>query len=236
MGVENPVIPSVTRRRRGPLLFVPAKWQRPAFLVTLRRAHAWTGFWGAALFLLLGSSGFLLNHRSVLPVDVGAPVAVNTVQLAVRPGTITNEDALGAWAHDKLGLLAAVIPRPAPDAATPRRSVQFLDRQLVTARIWARTFYLPNQKITVTYIPGSTTVSAKVETLGILAVVKNLHKGTGLGVAWVLLIDTIAGALIAMSLTGFLLWSRLHGSRILAGMLAVGAITWALAGSATLFG
>lgn len=51
-----------------------------------------------------------------------------------------------------------------------------------------------------------------------------MHKGSGLGVAWVLLIDTIAGALIAMSITGVLLWSRLHGPRLLAAALAGGCI------------
>jgi hypothetical protein len=33
---------------------------------------------------------------------------------------------------------------------------------------------------------------------------------------WVLFIDTMAGGLVAMALTGALLWSRLHGPRLAA--------------------
>jgi uncharacterized protein len=60
-----------------------------------------------------------------------------------------------------------------------------------------------------------------------LGALKNLHKGTGVGIAWILFIDTIAGALIAMAITGFLLWSRLHGGRLLAGSLLIGSATLA---------
>ncbi len=203
-------------------------------LMTLKRVHAWTGFWGAALFLLLGTSGVLLNHRSVLPIDVGGSVEVSTILLSVKPGIITTEAALGSWAQHELRLSTPPrAPAPDPKAAKPLR---FLGRDMVAAASWSRIFYLPNQKVTVDYIPGSTGVSAKVETLGVLAIIKNLHKGTGLGVMWVLFIDTIAGALVAMSITGFLLWSRLHGPRLLAGALASGAIGWALIGSLPLFG
>jgi uncharacterized protein len=44
---------------------------------------------------------------------------------------------------------------------------------------------------------------------------------------WVLFLDTIAGALIVMSLTGFLLWTRLHGPRLLAGGLVGGSLALA---------
>ncbi len=46
------------------LFFVPKRWQSAGFLRWLKRIHAWTGFWGALFFLLLGTSGFLLNHRT----------------------------------------------------------------------------------------------------------------------------------------------------------------------------
>ena len=47
-------------------------------------------------------------------------------------------------------------------------------------------------------------------------VLKNMHKGSGMNWIWVLFIDTMAGGLIAMALTGALLWSRLHGPRLAA--------------------
>jgi uncharacterized protein len=83
------------------LLFVPARLQRTHILIWLKRVHAWTGLWGAALFLLLGVSGFLLNHRNVLKIEAGAPVELSEVALPVAPGTIVDDTGPGcmgrAW-------------------------------------------------------------------------------------------------------------------------------------------
>lgn len=201
--------------------------------MALKRVHAWTGLWGAALFLMLGVSGFLLNHRSVLPIETGHPVELAEVRLPVAPGAIPTEEALGEWAQRSLDLSAEPRERPAKDKPAAGR---FLDRTVVGVPDWGRVFVLPDQKVTVAYVPGTSFVSAKREAVGVLGVLKNLHKGTGLGVAWVLLLDTIAGALVAMSLTGVLLWSRLHGPRLLAAAIGGGAVTWALAASVPFFG
>jgi hypothetical protein len=50
----------------------------------------------------------------------------------------------------------------------------------------------------------------------------NLHKGVGLSVGWVLLIDTLAGSIILLSLTGVLLWTELNKRRTV-GVVLVGA-------------
>lgn len=202
-------------------------------LATLKRVHAWTGLWGAGLFLLLGVSGFLLNHRSVLPIDTGKPVELTEVRLPVPGDLIVNEAALGTWARRALALSSD--PKPLPEKENPSAG-RFLGRDMALVPRWGRVFYLPDQKVTVTYVPGAHFVSAKREVVGVLGVLKNLHKGTGLGVAWILLLDTIAGALVAMSLTGVLLWSRLHGPRLLAGAIGGGAVLWALTASLPLFG
>ncbi len=41
---------------------------------------------------------------------------------------------------------------------------------------------------------------------GVVATLTNLHKGTGMPVAWILLVDTLAGSLILPSLSGLALW------------------------------
>jgi hypothetical protein len=41
-----------------------------------------------------------------------------------------------------------------------------------------------------------------------LAVLERLHKGVGGGVAWILLGDSFALAMIALGISGLLLWSR----------------------------
>ncbi len=217
----------------GPL-FVPKRWHRAALLIWLRRVHAWTGFWGALLFLLMGSSGFLLNHRSILKIETGKPVEVSAMEIAVRPGQFADADALGSWAKTTLAL--PVEGREPPPPKSERKGDRFMGKTLPQAEKWTRTFALPDSKITVDYVPGAPNVTVRKDAVGVLGTMKNLHKGTGVGIAWVLLIDTIAGALIAMSLTGFLLWTRLHGSRLVAGGIAAGALTWAIAALAPFFG
>ena len=101
---------------------------------------------------------------------------------------------------------------------------RFMGRALPQAKKWTRVFTLPDARVTVDYVPGSTSVAARRDSLGVLGTIKNLHKGVGLSVAWVLFLDTIAGALVAMSLTGFLLWTRLHGRRLLAGGIVVASL------------
>ena len=231
------------RLNQSGLLFVPKRWQRANVINWLKRIHAWTGFWGALLFLLMGSSGFLLNHRDTLKIDTGKPVEVSAMTIAVAPGTIRDADGLGTWAKQALGMHA----EPKPPRAGPgdrgkgggdragRRGGEdrrFMGRKLPEVEQWTRVFNLADGRVTVEYVPGAPFVSAKREAAGVLNTMKNLHKGVGLSVVWVLFVDTIAGALVAMSLTGFLLWSRLHGGRLLAGGIVAVSLGLAVAGVA----
>ncbi|MDZ4760391.1 MAG: PepSY-associated TM helix domain-containing protein [Alphaproteobacteria bacterium] len=228
---------SRTRRRPpGVLLFLPAALNRGDVIQWLKRVHAWTGFWGALIFLLLGVSGVLLNHRSVLKIDTGEPVEVMSVVLAVDPGAITSAEDLGVWARKEFGTdLEPRVPRPAapgPEAkgagAVVAEPVRFMGQDRQPVEVWKQAFTAPNGVLTVAYSPGSSTVEAtKTEQNG-LGVIKNLHKGSGMGIAWILFIDTIAGSLIAMSLTGALLWSRLHGPRLAAVAIIAASLGVAL--------
>lgn len=203
--------------------FVPHRLERGPFLKWLKRVHAWTGLWGALLFLLLGTSGFLLNHRNLLKIDTSAPVEVTQMDVAIASGEVTSEESLGRWAKAQFAF--PVEGRPASPEQAGKATM--LGRELPQAEKWVRVFTLTDAKVTVEHLPGASAVSVKREASGLLAVIKNLHKGTGLPVAWVLLLDTIAGALITMSLTGFLLWSRLHGPRLVASLIAGGSLIWA---------
>ena len=226
------------------LFFVPHRWQSVKFLRWLKRIHAWTGFWGALFFLMMGSSGFLLNHRGQLKIDTGEPVEMAAVELPVAPGTIRDAEGLARWAQRELKLpVKGQAPRgPGPGGreggGKPKPTVEarFMGREVTTAQKWSRTFTMPDARVTVDYVPGANHVTAKREANNLLGTIKNLHKGVGLPIGWVLFIDTIAGALITMALTGYLLWTRLHGSRLLAGALAGGALAWALLAALPNFG
>lgn len=215
------------------LLFMPKTWQRVNVVRWLKRIHAWTGFWGAIIFFLLGVSGFFLNHRAILKIDTGKPVEVSSIELPVAPGLIQDDKALGLWAKKELGLSGE--PRPprkegGEGVGKKPEKKRFMGKERQEAEKWAQAFNAPNGTVTVEYVPGGASVSVKQEAQNVLGLIKNLHKGVGASPAWVLFIDTIAGALVAMSLTGFLLWSRLHGTRLLGGGIVIASLAVAAFG------
>jgi len=238
----NPSQPSTakpTRKRPpGTLLFLPRFANRTDVIQWLKRIHAWTGFWGALAFLLIGTSGLLLNHRSVLKIDTGAPREVMEANIAVDPALIKSPEDLGEWAQAQFG--TALEPRaprveggpprggqsggsPSSDrpvgqggAQPPNERVQLMGRDIQEAAVWKQAFNGVNGALTDEYTPGSAAVKATKSEQNVWGVLKNMHKGSGMNWIWVLFIDTMAGGLIAMALTGALLWSRLHGPRLAA--------------------
>ena len=48
------------------------------------------------------------------------------------------------------------------------------------------------------------------------AFLDRLHQASGMGAGWILLADAIAASFILLALTGVVLWTRLHGPRLLA--------------------
>ncbi len=238
----NPSQPSTakpTRKRPpGTLLFLPRFANRTDVIQWLKRIHAWTGFWGALAFLLIGTSGLLLNHRSVLKIDTCAPREVMEANIAVDPALIKSPEDLGEWAQAQFG--TALEPRaprveggpprggqsggsPSSDrpvgqggAQPPNERVQLMGRDIQEAVVWKQAFNGVNGALTVEYTPGSAAVKATKSEQNVWGVLKNMHKGSGMNWIWVLFIDTMAGGLIAMALTGALLWSRLHGPRLAA--------------------
>ncbi|MEO8104421.1 MAG: PepSY-associated TM helix domain-containing protein [Betaproteobacteria bacterium] len=216
------------KRPPGTLLFLPGFANRTEVIQWLKRIHAWTGFWGALAFLLIGMSGLLLNHRSTLKIDTGAPVEVMEASIAVDPALIKSPEDLGKWAQTQFG--TALEPRaPRAEGGPPRgqrgdqpagerggERIQMMGRDIQEAVVWKQSFNGANATLNVEYTPGSAAVKASKSEQNVWGVLKNMHKGSGMNWIWVLFIDTMAGGLIAMALTGALLWSRLHGPRLAA--------------------
>lgn len=203
--------------------FLPNVMNKTRIITWLKRIHAWTGLWGALAFLFLGFSGVLLNHRSVLKIDTGSAREVLSANFAVAPGLITTRDEFAAWGQAKFD--TPIIARSREVKQKPVPPQTFLGQRVDPPTIWRERFYAPNAIVIMEYTRGAAVVSVNKSAQNIWGVLKNLHKGAGMGVAWVLLFDAMSGALIAMSLTGFLLWSRLHGPRL----AAVGLLTGSLA-------
>ena len=210
MSEKRPVKP----RPKG-LLFAPKVLNRPRAVSWLRRVHAWTGFWGALLFVFIGISGFLLNHRHVLLIEAGKIEEVSQVELPVRPGIITDADDLGIWVKRTLDLHGDPF---APSGSQPASGrVLFMGQEVEAVEVWTRSFRHPNGILTARYVAGSASIEVEQQFQNVWGFLKELHKGHGIGILWILFMDAIVGALMVMTISGFLLWSRLHGPRLLAG-------------------
>jgi len=205
--------------------FIPVRYQRANILMWLKRLHAWTGVWGALLFLFIGITGFLLDHRSIMKIDTGAPVETSKVTIPVEPETIPTAEELATWVRDTFSVTAGKAYIDI-DAA---HDVIFEGKTITAPEAWEVEIYAANSSVIATHTVGSNSVQVHSTENNLLGLLKNLHKGVGVGVIWILFLDMLAGALLFMSITGILLWSKLHGTRLLGAGLLFGSTIMALA-------
>lgn len=174
------------------------------FAYWLRKSHGWIGLWGAVLGLLFGFSGIWLNHRSVLKLPA-AQVRSNA-QLALPDVVPNNAPEMAIWLQSALG-----AAQPPHNVRTePSKRVPWAEGVMQPER-WVFNFGGPGQMIQAEYWKGNRTVGVSTTSNGVIATLTNLHKGTGMAVPWILLVDTLAGSMILLSISGVLLW--VQGSR-----------------------
>ncbi len=80
---------------------------------------------------------------------------------------------------------------------------------------WMFNFGGPSRLVQVEYWAGNRSASVRTTTNGFIATLTNLHKGVGMPIPWILLIDTLAGSLIFLSLSGLILWWETNRRRTL---------------------
>jgi hypothetical protein len=207
----------------SPLHAVPAsdtRSRRAVFLKWLRKMHGWIGLWGAALGLLFGGTGILLNHRALLKIPA-AQSQESMVQLPLPAPAPANPEAMAAWLRQSL----ALAPEATKVKADPARPVAWGDKSLRQPARWSMMFVAPQMNVQAEYWVGNSFVTLKRNENNAFATLSNLHKGTGMSVGWILLVDTLAGSIILLSLSGVLLWAmmtrrRMVGSAIGAASLA----------------
>jgi hypothetical protein len=188
--------------------------RRLTFVRWVRRMHGWFGLWGALLGLMTGVSGVWLNHRATLKLELPSQQHMNA-QLALPDPAPSTAEAMAAWLQDALKLargpntLRVEKARPVPWArAGEERSLRQPER-------WTFSFGGPDRLVQVEYWAGNRSASVRTTTNGFIATLTNLHKGVGMPVPWILLIDTLAGSLVFLSLSGLILWSETNRRRTL---------------------
>lgn len=205
-----------------------ATWDYNNVIRWIRKSHGWVGLWGAVLGLLFGFSGIWLNHRNVLKLPVTQ--TRSNAQLALPDPAPANVDEMRTWIQTTLGISgdanSTKINAAKPVAWADKKSS--LQLPLMQPEHWVFTYGGPNEIIQAEYWRGNRSVGITTTANGVLATLNNLHKGTGMSVPWILLVDTLAGAMIFLSISGVLLWVQASRKR------ALGAAIFSVATSLTL--
>jgi hypothetical protein len=193
--------------------------RRATFLKWLRKMHGWIGLWGAALGLLFGTSGILLNHRAVLKIPA-VQTRESTVQLALPSPAPADAEAMAAWLRQAL----ALTPEAGKVKADKPRAVAWGDKAVTQPARWSASFTAPDSNVQAEYWVGNNFVTVKRNDTNAFGVLSNLHKGTGMGMGWILLVDTLAGSIILLSITGVLLWAMMTRKRLVGTAIGVGSL------------
>ena len=203
--------------------------RRLSFVRWVRKTHGWFGLWGALLGLLFGFSGIWLNHRNTMKLPLPDQQQINA-QLQLpdpRPQTI---EAMGAWLQQALKLDRGpnnVRVERARTVPWGERGGEGNARPLQQPERWLLNFGGPNHLVQAEYWVGNRSLSVRTTQNGFVATMTNLHKGTAMPVPWILLIDTLAGSMIFLSISGVILWWETHRKR------AVGITIFAVAVATT---
>lgn len=177
----------------------------------IRKVHGWIGLWGAILGLLFGTAGIWLNHRAVLKLPM-AQQRVNA-QLALPEPPPDSAAEMAVWLQSALEQ-----SRPPNSVRTePARPVAWSDKgkadPLMQPERWTFNFGGPDAIVQAEYWRGNRSVGVTRTQNGFIATLTNMHKGTGMSVGWILLVDTLAGSLIFLSISGVILWMLTHRRR-----------------------
>lgn len=199
------------------------KSRRAIFLTWLRKIHLYVGLWGALLGMLFGVTGFLLNHRAIMKIPV-TYTAQKTVQVALPQKDFSSAQELSTWLQREMQFKPVAPPVIKTE---PAKAITWEGRDIRQPEKWAISLNRPDGGLNAEYFVGNRFVKLdRIDTtpLGTLA---RLHMSVGVNAFWVLLTDTIAGALILLSITGVLLWTQLHTVRSVAVLATAGGLCWA---------
>jgi hypothetical protein len=188
----------------------------------IRQLHLWIGAWGALAAILFGFTGFVQNHRALLKLPQGEAIELANVELPVPDAARATPDAMRAWltGEQHVDVDNQRVQRSAP--------MQFNGQTIEPPARW--TFTGGNARIVtqVEYREGDAALTLRTTRQSPLAALLRLHKGVGGGVPWILLTDSFALAMIALGLSGLILWARGRTARQMAFSTVGAALVIAL--------
>lgn len=193
---------------------------RATFLFWLRKVHLYVGLWGAALGLLFGVTGILLNHRVVMKIPVEKAVQTS-IEMQLPHGDFNKPEQLAAWIEKELKLELA---QSAFIKTEQSRQVLWGESLVQQPERWSISFHRPDRAVNAEYFVGSKVVRLENADSTPIGTLVRMHMSVGVTAAWVVLADTIAGGLILLSITGLLLWTQLHTVRTAAVFVSLGGL------------
>lgn len=194
-----------------------AQRRRAATLRWLRKMHGWLGLWAAAFGFLFGVTGIVLAHRAILklPVNKGEQRVVQ-YRIERPPGSPADLAREIAREFGYEGRTPRVVTEPA-------RAVSWNSVGLTQPERWELHFQHPSRQAKVEYFVGNGFARIEKFDATWIGTLTRLHMATGVDAFWVLLLDTIAASLMALALTGTLLWTQMRPQRLLTASLLLGA-------------
>ena len=169
----------------------------------IRQLHLWIGAWGAVAAVLFGISGFMQNHRGVMKLPQGDSTEVSKVELEVPESARASRDAMREWLRDSQHIeVENQRSPPGRGGDSPRRGGE---------RGNSRWMFMGGNARVVTqveYVEGASSLTVRKNEQSPLAILERLHKGVGGGIAWILLGDSFALALVALGISGIIMWAR----------------------------
>jgi len=170
----------------------------------------WIGAWGALAAILFGFTGFVQNHRALLKLPQGEATELTNIEVPVPDAVRATPDTMRAWIVDvqHVDIDNQRVQRSAP--------MQFNGQTIDPPARW--TFTGGNARVVtqVEYRQGDAALTLRTTRQSPLATLLRLHKGVGGGIAWILLTDSFALAMIALGLSGLVLWARGRNTRQMA--------------------
>jgi uncharacterized protein len=167
-----------------------------------RQLHLWIGAWGAIAAILFGFTGFVQNHRAVLKLPQGDSTETANIELPVPEAARASPERLRAWLRDAEHVAVD------NQRVQPGRPMEFNGQKIRQPGRWIFMGGNARSTIQAEYSVGASSLTVRTSQQSPLAVLGRLHKGAGANMAWILLVDSFALAMMALGISGLIMWAR----------------------------